>query len=883
MIDHPDIQYFGFLPTKETMEKIEKTKLPINFASLESIVADIPLLMKNYQLISRINRLNISNMDFEKLEGVFLIRASLIISALSHAYFYKIGEKNKLPDNILIPWKIISEKLNRKSPIRSSDDDFLFNWRIIDDTKEMSFENITSLFPYFVESENDLMVRSIVIMEYKFSFVLQNYMFRTKEALESKNHSLLEDIFKEVALAWKAISKEFLKVRPLVSKSRLIRSAYLDPALWGYTFAKIGMEAIDEELGSSGVESPMFLAMESFLGRTEFRSELGRQMQIRKRKFSFKQNNIITQLEKYPVFDYVQQSGDGELIRAYQKMLKSYLDFFVIHRKRAYSYVKIATLTGRTATNNDQLISPDHKKSQCPFKPTEVLNISNNSMKTLYGELFRKWSDIGDMFLEAKMERKHLLIYPHSYYNIQKFFIRLYHSMVLFLIYCLAHSFKKNFDFSDVCMHNTEDSCYIIINGGVYDFSKFLSEHPGGKKILMASAGLDGSQDFYQVHANNQSLLKKVPIVGVLSLWSRISFNVTINPMLQIILEITALQNKLFFSLEFEGGIVSFNILEKQFISLLILHPKDLINKIKKIFFDTSRRNESFEKLLSFENLRLEKFVNNIIFELRQFSSINEINAFEEAKRTIFDLIKLDLFDFLKSLKNYFYKTLKNSQLLDEDVIFRLASEYEKSFQLCKINNPNFCSFKSLSLTKSNLTRSASFQYYKLFAYEFLEKRNMIGRVINSPRIHRDKRSFFRMFSLNLASSLKTVLLSTLEGDTALITLRGDQRIDFDHMVNLTHKNNWSIAHKQYILNKTRMLPECLTPLLSEEIRAGINFIFLDKTVMNLGAITIGSGEPDVSIELEAKDLVEVWEEFGQIVSLYDAPVIPLGNSLMLS
>ncbi|ORY60797.1 acyl-CoA dehydrogenase [Pseudomassariella vexata] len=66
---------------------------------------------------------------------------------------------------------------------------------------------------------------------------------------------------------------------------------------------------------------------------------------------------------------------------------------------------------------------------------------------------------------------------------------------------------SQTFKMSDVQSHNKPDSLYIVVDGDVYDLTKFQDDHPGGKKILQKVAGKDASKQFWKYH--NEGILKK--------------------------------------------------------------------------------------------------------------------------------------------------------------------------------------------------------------------------------------------------------------------------------------------------------------------------------------------------------------------------------------
>ena len=75
----------------------------------------------------------------------------------------------------------------------------------------------------------------------------------------------------------------------------------------------------------------------------------------------------------------------------------------------------------------------------------------------------------------------------------------------------------KTISRSELAAHHSESSCWVAIDCIVYDLTKFLRAHPGGKGAILAFAGKDATTEFFELH-KKEVLLKYGPKlrIGVL-------------------------------------------------------------------------------------------------------------------------------------------------------------------------------------------------------------------------------------------------------------------------------------------------------------------------------------------------------------------------------
>lgn len=59
----------------------------------------------------------------------------------------------------------------------------------------------------------------------------------------------------------------------------------------------------------------------------------------------------------------------------------------------------------------------------------------------------------------------------------------------------------KLLEIDEVARHGTASSCWVVIHGSVFDVTAFIEEHPGGKSVILCTAGKDATDAFDAVHS----------------------------------------------------------------------------------------------------------------------------------------------------------------------------------------------------------------------------------------------------------------------------------------------------------------------------------------------------------------------------------------------
>lgn len=59
----------------------------------------------------------------------------------------------------------------------------------------------------------------------------------------------------------------------------------------------------------------------------------------------------------------------------------------------------------------------------------------------------------------------------------------------------------KKYTMEEVAQHDSDDSAWFVMEGGVYDATKYLDDHPGGAASIVMNTGGDATEDFLAIHS----------------------------------------------------------------------------------------------------------------------------------------------------------------------------------------------------------------------------------------------------------------------------------------------------------------------------------------------------------------------------------------------
>lgn len=75
----------------------------------------------------------------------------------------------------------------------------------------------------------------------------------------------------------------------------------------------------------------------------------------------------------------------------------------------------------------------------------------------------------------------------------------------------------KKYTMEEVAKHDSEDSAWFVVDGGVYDATRYLNDHPGGAASIIMNSGSDATEDFFAIHSEKAKKMLEDYYIGELT------------------------------------------------------------------------------------------------------------------------------------------------------------------------------------------------------------------------------------------------------------------------------------------------------------------------------------------------------------------------------
>ena len=359
---------FGFLPPEEP----KKALIGEYHTYWDTYANNLANEIENGTIVKNVELMPILPADSATLPNEYLLRASLVIKSLVHAYYFiKTTHDNikkdeiVLPKSLEIPWQEISKRLGRTLVGRNVTDDFLYNWKLKNSSHPRTLHNMELMVPYFNEQAERRMTLVVIAMEAAFGNAV-GAIARAQTAILNKDDNKLKEELQNIIKALQKVCQVLYKLNP-----KEFSKNHVDPVLWGRTFGRISGGWYKGEKGNSGAQLPMFHAMDAFIGRTLYQGKAAEEIQGHYASLPENHRKFIVKInECQNLKDYIFAQNDKVLENLYVIVLEKYCGEYGVlgfHRHKIFGIINLSIFDGRNQTNNVSGATQDTDPKKLPL------------------------------------------------------------------------------------------------------------------------------------------------------------------------------------------------------------------------------------------------------------------------------------------------------------------------------------------------------------------------------------------------------------------------------------------------------------------------------------------------------------------------------------
>lgn len=334
----------GFLPRADP-----RLRLPNTHRAWDEVAAELPQLYASLNVRERIDELPLLDASKRNLADEDVLRATALVAILCHAYWYcKPTATSQLPEVLAKPWAQLRARLGRRQEALTYIDLIVYNWRRKDPDGPITVENLSLLFPTIGNQEEQVFYLTQLEILARCTDVLRT-MLTAQGAVLAGNAYRVETALCALAQQLEGIVRTSLpKINPHPHSQ-----TYVDAVTWAKTVAPFAVPIHTGDLGPSGTSSPIFNALDIFLGRKQYTSFLGKEIQQLRTVYPPFWRAFMLALSRVNLGSYIAETSSASLRDAYQLANDAYAGtggFLGRHRMKVYGFLELAFKVGRAVT-----------------------------------------------------------------------------------------------------------------------------------------------------------------------------------------------------------------------------------------------------------------------------------------------------------------------------------------------------------------------------------------------------------------------------------------------------------------------------------------------------------------------------------------------------
>lgn len=344
----------GFLSESNGLMPVKPPPLhlPAGFEAWDDMAAGLPELYRTLRVRQALREMPVLSAAEADLPDEYLLRASVIMSMLAHAYHRVEADPpaQPMPDSVQLPWEQITRRLNRTAPHLSYIDLIMYNWRLVDSNRDdpMRVNNLRLLVPTVDNKEERIFyLTQVEILAHCAPLI--GAMVRAQEAVHRDDVAALK---KELVFITDGLldvtHNSFMTINPNPHSD-----TYVDPVVWAKTVAPFAVPIAEGTAGPSGTSAPVFHVLDAFFSRKHYDTRFGGEMMHLRDWYPKHWQNFIEALGEISVADYVEKRGDSTLKGIYKDATQAYAGdsgFLYRHRLKVYGFLDIGFKVGRSVT-----------------------------------------------------------------------------------------------------------------------------------------------------------------------------------------------------------------------------------------------------------------------------------------------------------------------------------------------------------------------------------------------------------------------------------------------------------------------------------------------------------------------------------------------------